>query len=102
VGAVTEMPIVTVRTALRPSTWRALEHHAKSKHCTVGELLSVLADDAVAPAPTPGRTYVRVTAEHLAEIYRLADAGNTLGEIARAVGISKTSVSNYLTRREAP
>lgn len=98
----TELPVVTVRTSLRPSTWRALEHHAKTKHCTVADLLSVLADKAVSPSPAPRRTYVRVTAEHIAEIYRLADAGYTLGEISRELGISKTSVSNYLTRRETP
>lgn len=105
-------PIVPIRTLLRPATYRALEVVARERDTTVGSLLSLLADRAVAPpapkprpAPAdrqPKRPDVDWTPDLLDRLRALNAARVSDTQIARQLSLPQPSVSRQLRSMGCP
>lgn len=87
---------ITVRSSLRPSTYKVFARHAKELGIEVGDLLSRLADRSVKPAELPARPKARrphVEDDIDARIRHLNGSGLTDTEIARQIGMSQPNTS---------
>lgn len=88
--------IVPVKVWLTPATYRALDHHARTRATTVDATLAALADRAV----TPRQQYTRITATMIATARRRLHDGDTLTAIANDLGCSRLGLRKAITRKE--
>lgn len=87
---------VPVKTWIKASTYRVLLDAAREHHVPdVGTLLERLAERSVTTTARTSRRWVRMTDERILQMHKLLAAGKSKTDIARALGVSPSTISNY-------
>jgi len=98
----TERPYVIVPVRVHPDIYDVWRRTAAERGTEVGSLIARLAEGAVkrptSPPPAngkPRRTWVPMNDERIGYARRLAELGYSQPEIAKTIGVSRSSLANH-------